>query len=304
MSSIRIVFLSLSALLGGVSGSVAHAAPREAQSLKPSTPWQVDYAKDACVLARAFGEGEDRVLLQMRRYAPGDDFRLSLDGARLGYSQFPRAAKIRFGDDLPEQSLDVLPAETSKGAPAWIFQSRVRIVPLPDSYLALLLKDPDTPVPPPPIPSDVEALANRIHVGRPARFPFILETGSMRAAFAALRKCNDDQITHWGVDPEKYRTQSVGPRPLTTPSKWLLSKDYPASALSKGRQSFVMFRLVVGTDGLPTACHIQDSHHPEDFDKVVCNAMMKRARFAPALDKDGAPMVSVYLNTVYFSMMH
>jgi len=72
--------------------------------------------------------------------------------------------------------------------------------------------------------------------------------------------------------------------------------------MRNGSQGIVNFRLTIGTDGVPTACHIQISTRPEGFEKAVCSGIMKRARFTPARDAKGDPLVSFYVNTVIFNI--
>jgi TonB family protein len=62
----------------------------------------------------------------------------------------------------------------------------------------------------------------------------------------------------------------------------------------------VHFRLSVDARGKVSDCHIQRSTRPEGFDEAVCEVLMHRARFKPALDAEGKPMASYYINTVRF----
>jgi hypothetical protein len=72
--------------------------------------------------------------------------------------------------------------------------------------------------------------------------------------------------------------------------------------LSAGQPAIVEFRLSVSADGVPTSCHIQLTTRPKEFDAAVCDSLMRRARFTPALDAEGKPLISYYLNTVKFAL--
>ena len=61
-------------------------------------------------------------------------------------------------------------------------------------------------------------------------------------------------------------------------------------------------RRLLARMGKPSACHIQQSASPPEFSKAVCDAMMRRAHFEPALDKDGKPVASYYRSSVIFLM--
>ncbi|NML94723.1 hypothetical protein HHL27_13695 [Novosphingobium sp. TW-4] len=65
-----------------------------------------------------------------------------------------------------------------------------------------------------------------------------------------------------------------------------------------GASAIVYFRLMVGPDGNPTGCHIQQATNSPEFTDFTCKLLMKRARFAPALDAAGNPTASYYTNSV------
>lgn len=73
-------------------------------------------------------------------------------------------------------------------------------------------------------------------------------------------------------------------KPIVTP------EDYPASALSRNEQGTVYFRLTIGTDGRVKDCQITRSSGYRDLDESTCRIMMERARFKPALGRDGQPV--------------
>ena len=124
----------------------------------------------------------------------------------------------------------------------------------------------------------------------------------MKAPFAALDKCMDELLVRWGVDVARHTTLFRRVVPVESPANWLKNSDYPESARFKGAQGIVNFRLSIDDVGKATACHIQQSTRPPEFDTAVCKALMRRARFKPALDKDEKPLASYYRGTVVFSM--
>lgn len=124
----------------------------------------------------------------------------------------------------------------------------------------------------------------------------------MRGPFSALDTCIDNLLTSWGVDIEKHKTLGRAVTPLDSPEKWIVSSDYPSNMLSAGQPALVNFRLSIGPDGVPTACHIQATTRPKEFDNADCKSVMRRARFSPALDATGQPLVSYYQNDVYFRL--
>jgi hypothetical protein len=67
--------------------------------------------------------------------------------------------------------------------------------------------------------------------------------------------------------------------------------------LAKGKSGITPFRLMVDATGEPTACIIQVPGNAP-FDKMTCDVLMRRAHFDPALDANGRPVPSYYLNSI------
>lgn len=271
--------------------------------LEPSSPWNVDYAADFCRLARTFGTGDEKTSLLIDRFAPGDLFRMTLVGEVTNAAKGGGRARIRFGTDAPEQEAHFFSGSWTGNIPAWIFTTGTRIRPRTEAEQALIdraAKRSGDRMDIPGISEAEEAAVTEVHFGRPLRQPLVLRTGSMQAPFAAMRTCTDELLTHWGIDVTRHREQSEPATPITPPGRWLTDQDYPALMQEEGQPGLVNFRLTVGEDGRAKSCHIQQSTNPKGFDDAVCRALIRSARFTPAKDKDGKPLVSYYLNSVRF----
>lgn len=290
------------ALIGLFTSTVSHAAQPPLQ-LKPSSVWQVDYATDYCRLARQFGEGDERVYAFFDRYGPGEYFRLTVAGKPIRTSVEKADAAVQFGPDEKEQQLYFFKGDLDK-LPALVFTSGARVAPPSDvEFLAIEKReDKDEWIDLTPISDARYKAIKYLTIGKPLRRAVILETGSMRGAFAAMDKCTDNLLAQWGIDTSKHKTLSRKATPKQSPGRWVVSSDYPMNMLSAGQPAIVEFRLSVGADGIPTACHIQSTTRPKEFDDAVCKSVMRRASFDPALDAEGNPLASYYRNTVRFQI--
>jgi TonB family protein len=86
---------------------------------------------------------------------------------------------------------------------------------------------------------------------------------------------------------------AAAPNPIN-PAKWATIDDYPKEALERGQQGFPAFRLTVSPDGKPQRCQIVESSGFPALDAGTCALIQRRAKFRPALDEAGQPMVGVY----------
>jgi len=287
-----------------IAAEESEGADTPAVVLQPSSPWSLNYADDSCRLARLFGEGKQKTLLQLEQFEPNRQFMLAIAGGGFGNRLEPGETRVQFGPAHPPQVVYPHGGALGEYSPAMIVSSaRVREV---ESYEQegrkrdlerYELFEPDNPV----TEAD-EQYVEWIGIEHRGSSRLRLETGTMGDAFAALNACSEELLTHWGLDLERYKARSMPPIPKRSPGTWLSYSDYPSSMLRKELQGLVYFRVMIDAEGKPSSCHIQQSSRPEDFEKAVCRAIMRRARFEPALDADGEPMASYYRNTVRFTL--
>lgn len=67
--------------------------------------------------------------------------------------------------------------------------------------------------------------------------------------------------------------------------------DYPPSALARGAEGVVRFQLEIGPDGLVKTCDILSSSGDPALDAVTCSILLGRARYTPARDAAGRPVI-------------
>lgn len=89
-----------------------------------------------------------------------------------------------------------------------------------------------------------------------------------------------------------------GPVPSNSPGSWIAPADYPARALREGAEGVVRVRLTVGADGRVAQCVVTMSSGFASLDDGACRALERRARFDPALDRDGNRVEGSYTQNV------
>lgn len=294
LSKIIIAFLSVVIL---VSPAAARRAPIV---LDPSGHWVVDYADDSCRLVRQFGTGDDKAIVIFNRFEPGDDFQLTLAGEPFRFGQSNGRAKLKFGPTEVEQKHGFARGNFSGNLPALVFRGFQRIAPLTEYEKEQFKSDTSGEYVLPPISEERKAAVDRLLIGHPLSRRVALNLGAMDKPFAALSICMDELMTHWGIDVIKHKHLSKPVRPDRTSYPWFMASDYPTFMLKKKKQNLVQVRLSVDEKGQPSACHIQQSTNQGAYDERICKAYMRRAKFFPALDKEGIPIASYYRLSVNF----
>jgi len=288
------------------------AASPQPVRLQPSSAWVLDYAADSCQLSRAFGTGADHTVLQFESTAPGEMSMMAI-GRPLRTGLEDVMAKF-----LPVQNA-LFKGEaklTTKDEPAVLWSG----IPLLPTFLIERYKARENQrkahleVRPPPIDlkergeaqaarEAFAAAASELEVDVRRTRPVILETGSLAAAIKMFDTCSRDSLRDWGVDLE---VEDKIVRPVWAPDllRWFSSRDYPTAMLMQSKVSEVRVRLLVDAAGKVSKCTSLSHFDAPEFNRVVCDKFMKRAKFHPAELADGTRVPSFYINRVVFTMGH
>lgn len=81
------------------------------------------------------------------------------------------------------------------------------------------------------------------------------------------------------------------PTPIGSPSEWFAATDYPVTAMREERQGVVSYDVTVGSDGSVVGCQASGPSGSADLESATCDAILSRARFKPATDEAGQPVV-------------
>lgn len=85
-------------------------------------------------------------------------------------------------------------------------------------------------------------------------------------------------------------------------ASWVTTDDYPSSALREEAEGVTGTRLSVGADGRVTNCEVTSSSGNGALDQAACRNLTRRARFEPALDRDGNPVAGSFPKRVRWQL--
>lgn len=81
------------------------------------------------------------------------------------------------------------------------------------------------------------------------------------------------------------------PTPIGSSSAWFTEADYPVVAMREEREGVVSYDLTVGSDGSVVGCEASGPPGGADLERATCDAIIARARFKPATNEAGQPVV-------------
>ncbi|MDL2352075.1 MAG: energy transducer TonB [Pseudomonadota bacterium] len=270
----------------------AQAKDRPTISLPMSAKWEINYDTDSCHLLAQFGQGEDLLIMRMTRFEPGSPFDLMLYGKMFATEKTWVPLRLGFGDTA---MVERQAGAGTAGKLAFVIAMHMRVdiakwpKPVADDEIT------DGPVTP-----EAEAKITAITVAMRNGKNYRLETGSLAKPMQALRDCTDNLLTSWGYDPKIQANLGRRVTSIGSPAAWLTTNDYPADALRAGHNGIIQFRLDVDERGKVAGCHVLRRFKPDDFAKLTCDLLTKRAHFEPALDAANKPVKWYYINTVRF----
>lgn len=286
---------TLAAFLLSAPSSPATAA-EDLRALAATSPWNLRYDEDKCRMVRRFGEGDDQIILMLDQAGVEPFYTLTLVGRPVRQAN-GRVIRIAFGNEQPTERT-FLRGKLKDGTPL-IAMHGVTLAPVPP----LPAGAPAAELPEvAPIGPEREAAIERItFTGGPDK-AFALEVGPMGEVFGAMRTCVADLVKFLEPDPSKTNGPVIAPSAKDNPQKWMTSDDYPEAMLRDNKEGMVLFRLTVDKHGKATSCHIARSSRPQSFDDTVCLALLKRARFKPALDAQGRPVAAYWNSAARFEI--
>jgi hypothetical protein len=130
--------------------------------------------------------------------------------------------------------------------------------------------------------------------------PQVMETHALLVAcLTGVRSAEIESAAQEEEDPEAAMPEddnetedlSAPPTPIGSPPDWFASADYPATALREGRSASITYDVTVDAEGAPVGCQASGPPGNSDLELATCETVMAKARFNPAKDAAGRPVV-------------
>jgi TonB family protein len=252
------------------------ASPPPSAPLKPSSPWNVDFAESMCLLQRQFGTGDQAVMLGFK---PGL------------FSEHMRVMLVKAGSFIrpirgeAQLALDGGPPVKAPYIEFFIPKRNVRVI-------SIDIKQFD------PAPLN-RAKQIRIEAGKRS---FALEPTVVPAAMAVLDACQRDLLVSWGMDAKTVASIATYSK-ITGGLVGLFNyTDYPSAALRNNEQGTAGVRYWVSKEGTVRDCTIVESSGSASIDAQTCSIITKRGRFEPARTTSGEAVESIGFQRVRWEM--
>lgn len=261
-----------------ISWLLAMALPA-ADAFTPVGEWSVSSAAQGCSLARSYTDGKSTMLLGFRPLTGANSVKLVLLTAD--------TAKRRFGGGFAL----VWPGPRSDEKPG-THAYFTRLEPGIGKRLVVVRLKRD----------DVAryAGAGTMSILATDLPPVRAELTGLDAGLAQLARCEAELSKSWGFDPALVAVPAQGIHPET----WAALVGYPRQARVRDVGGETSMRVTVSAEGRVTDCVVLAGSGTALIDQRSCEVMRDRARYKPAIGRDGAPIASLQAMTFIWGAVH
>lgn len=240
---------------------------------QPTGKWIVHFDDAQCVAERNYGTAEKPIALALKQPPLGDVMQLAIIDDGVARSPTELDGTIQFGSQ-PPQNVSVL-----------------RFAPKKNRKVRILLSN---------LPSEQFSSARTAGSLRFQTRDFdesftLVELGSL---LDVMNTCVADLREVWNVGGTEKSESAVRDDAKGDLRRLFSSADYPAQALSSGNRGTVKIALLVDEAGKVADCSIIETSGVAVLDSQSCAVVKARARFTPAVGKDGKPAKDSFIQRI------
>lgn len=263
--------LAMAAVLTLVAPAQVTASTK---SIEPTGKWVINYADAQCAATRPYGAGDSERTLVLRLSVGGGVLQLALvaKGGKFNATEQPVKLGLSNGQDLALKELRY-----------GLRDHAFRLVNLGGEQ------------------RDAFAGTSSLRWGTTSD-ALLLPLDHLGDVLKVLEDCRKNLREYWNVDEavrNAFQRQVASQRPLIT---YINDGDYPDEAIRKEQSGTTAFVLLIDEKGALKDCMVEETSGVAILDIMSCIVFSRRAKFVPALDKDGKPVRSVMYSRVKWVM--
>lgn len=256
---------------------LASAGAASAAPLQPTSPWNVNYTATSCDAKRRFGD----VALVITPAPLGETMRVMIEmpGEMRRARQYP--ARVMVGDGTGGEVATALLFPLSKKGLRGIYAV------LPKTTVERALAN-----------GELRLMLGKGTARSKVTFTIAdthLALGKTGALAKALSTCLADLQKHWGMTDGKLPEPAVPGSAIGSVTGIFRSGDYPEDAMDAGQSGTAQYLLMIGRQGEVMDCVVRQSSGIASLDAMGCQVIRERAKFSPAKDSAGKPIVGSVL---------
>ena len=280
--------------------AIPFSAQAQTLQLEPTSDWKLREYDDKCRVSRVFGEGENQTTLWIDQGSVGQLFNITLIGRPFRNAYGPRITmaftpgEARSRGYVSSTSSKGRPVIASFGVPAISFE---QLTPRPtvaadgttEEIVDLLAGRASEFTKAEVLQGRYEAIES-LDVSGALLQQVSLLTGEFLPVLSQLRSCKSKlkqkrQALSSDSSDLSRRATPVGQ------GQWAakIQANYPYYLIREKKEGTVWINVQVSPEGRVSFCEVSFQSGDPGFNNSACLAMMRHARYEPALDANGVP---------------
>ena len=260
-----------------LSSVAAFAARAEAEPRAPTGNWVLDFGAAQCIAYRDYGTDEQRLRLVLKAPPLGDVMQIAVVRKGTMFRAEQADATIAV-DELPPIQTNLLMFGSKSNTQV------VYLLNMPFAEFALVRQGKQLQL-------------------RSQRLNETFELSQMEPLLKVMEECTADLRRVWNVrTPDAPPPAGLERRSTSNLARYFSDADYPLVAVMEGLSGTVRFAILVGADGRVADCTVIGTSGIAVLDARACILIKHRAKFQPALDKDGKPTRDAVLGAIQWDL--
>jgi hypothetical protein len=243
-------------------------SPVYAETLQPTSKWLVDYAPTMCTASRTYGSENDPIYFGIIPSPSGDVVRFLISRKGKVGDAHHFSLHLRFSGQQIRTTGLRFDAPNTENQIVWITVNRNKLSDLEKAS-----------------EFDIEGVNIDDHFAVP----------DIQAVLKELDKCGRDLRDFWNVNSGVIASTATPVKPLR---KYFSDMDYPDQALEEGLGGRTVMVMLIDEKGALKDCMIEVASGIATIDAMGCLVLRARAKFNPALDKQGKPVRSILMTSI------
>ena len=259
----------------------------QAQPLKPSSKWHVDFADSQCVASRDYGTEGDPLFLVFKKPPIGDVLQIAI--VRNGFVRTPDqlAGEVAF-DNFPPIEASILEYGVRKlSQRAWMINlPTVDLAPLQKAMTIRIRSVPPNP---------------KRGVRPTSGGPYSEQAFAMSETPTVLKlldECADDLQKVWNVWDENRDSVTLKKGPVGDLQRLFGPSDYPPAAQRNDISGTTTMIMLIDELGKVGDCTVVRTSGAASIDAQSCAVVRERGKFRPAIGLDGKPAKSAVSRSI------
>jgi TonB family protein len=241
--------------------------------LQPNGNWIVNFDDAQCIAQRNYGTQEDPLWLVLKQPPLGDFMQFSIIEKRSGNSLATEVnGTVEFDGQTPHK-IRVLRYGSVK------LKMRTLMMNLPIEHFA----------------SARSASALRL---RAEGFDAAFALADIEPVLKVMDDCVSDLRQVWNVKGSDEDERAVRDDAKGDLRRLFSSEDYPMQAMRRGDTGSVRMVFLVDETGRVADCSVMETSGVAALDAQSCVVIKERARFTPAIGKDGKPAKGAFIQKI------